>query len=168
MNQVVAVGAGALALLAAVLAVTRANAVHGLLQLIGVLLALSASCFALGAGLAAVLLILIYVGTIVVVFVFVVIALDTSPEALAEERAVLARAWPVPAAIATLVAVPILFGLGGAAPGTPGPVEPHLVGRLLFGPWVLAAQLAAFLLLAALIGVRHIGRGPGEGGGGAP
>ena len=36
--------------------------------------------------------------------------------------------------------------------------DPQEVGRLLFGPWALVIELASLLLLAGLIGVRHIGR----------
>jgi NADH-quinone oxidoreductase subunit J len=158
MSTAFAIAAAALALVASVLAVTRPNAVHALLHLIAALLAMSGTCFALGAGLAAALLIMIYVGTIVVVFVFVVITLDTSPATLAAERAMLVRAWPVPAAIVALVALPLFLGLGEPMPGNPVPVSPQAVGLLLFGPWVLAVQLATFLMLTALIGVRHIAR----------
>jgi NADH-quinone oxidoreductase subunit J len=153
-----AVLAAALALVAAGMAVTRPNAVHALLLLVATLLALSAASFALGATFAAILLILIYVGTIVVVFVFVVITLDTSPETLAAERAAFARAWKLPAAITVLVAALFVAGFGEALPGAPEPVAPQAVGLLLFGPWVLAVQLAGFLLLCALVGVRHLAR----------
>jgi NADH-quinone oxidoreductase subunit J len=44
--------------------------------------------------------------------------------------------------------------------GAPQPVPAQAVGRLLFGPWVMAAELAGFLLLCALIGVRHLARRP--------
>ena len=160
MSLLLAVLAAGLALVAAALAVTRPNAVHALLLLVAALLALSAAAFALGAGFAAILLILIYVGTIVVVFVFVVITLDTSPVTLAEERAALAGAWKLPAAIAALVAGIFIAGLGEVPAGAPRAVPAQAVGRLLFGPWVIAVELAGFLLLCALIGVRHLARRP--------
>jgi NADH-quinone oxidoreductase subunit J len=140
------------------LSVTRANAVHALLYLVAALLALAAAFFALGAAFAAVLLVMIYAGAIVVLFVFVVMTLPTSPEAMLRERAALKRAWTVPAAISALVAAPFLFGLGEVAAGAPAPVLARAVGQLLFGPWALAIELASFLLLAGLIGVRHLGR----------
>jgi NADH-quinone oxidoreductase subunit J len=140
------------------LAVTRPNAVHALLYLLAALLALAAAFFALGASFAAVLQILIYAGAIVVVFVFVVMTVDASPAAQSRDQTGLARGWPGAAAIAALVAAPFLFGLGGVAPGAPAPVPAQAVGLLLFGPWALTVELASFLLLAGLIGVRHLGR----------
>jgi NADH-quinone oxidoreductase subunit J len=138
--------------------VTRPNAVHALLYLVTTLLALAVAFFALGAAFSAVLLIMIYAGAIVVLFVFVVMTLPISPETMLRERAVLKRAWPLPATMAALVIMPFLFGLGHVAPGAAAPVSARQVGRLLFGPWALAIELASFLLLAGLIGVRHIGR----------
>jgi NADH-quinone oxidoreductase subunit J len=132
--------------------------VHALLYLLAALLALAAAFFALGASFAAVLQILIYAGAIVVVFVFVVMTVDASRATPARDRTGLARGWPGAAVIAILVAGPFLFGLGGAAPGAPAPVSAQAVGRLLFGPWALAVELASLLLLAGLIGVRHLGR----------
>ncbi|NVN87984.1 MAG: NADH-quinone oxidoreductase subunit J [Rhodopseudomonas sp.] len=158
MSPLLAIYAGAFALIAASLSVTRPNAVHALLYLVVTLLALAVSFFALGAAFAAVLLIMIYAGAIVVLFVFVVMTLPTAPEAMARERAALNRAWPLPAIMSVLVIAPFLFGLGEVAPGIAAPVSAQAVGRLLFGPWALAIELASLLLLAGLIGVRHIGR----------
>jgi NADH-quinone oxidoreductase subunit J len=157
-NSLLAVYAGSLALIAAAVSVTRRDAVHALLYLLATLLALSAAFFALGANFAAVLQILIYAGAIVVVFVFVVMAVDASPAARSRGASGLARGWPGAASIAALVAAPFLLGLGAIAPGAAVPVSAQAVGRLLFGPWALAVELASFLLLAGLIGVRHLGR----------
>jgi NADH-quinone oxidoreductase subunit J len=153
-----AVWYGILALVAAVVAVSRPNPVHALLGLIAMLLALAAAFLALGAGLAAVLQILIYAGAIVVVFVFVVMTLDASPEAQARERITLAKAWPAPAAITLLVILPFLLLPVGTGPESVIAVDARAVGLLLFGPWALVVELASILLLAGLIGVRHIGR----------
>jgi NADH-quinone oxidoreductase subunit J len=159
MSLLLAVYAGAFALISAAIAVTRPNAVHALLYLVVTLLALAACFFALGAAFAAVLLIMIYAGAIVVLFVFVVMTLPISPESMIRERATLRRAWPLPLILSVLVIVPFVFGeFGLATAGTPAPVSAREVGRLLFGPWALAIELASLLLLAGLIGVRHIGR----------
>ena len=37
-------------------------------------------------------------------------------------------------------------------------VEPKAVGLTLFGPYVLAVELASMLLLAGLVGAYHLGR----------
>ena len=98
-------------------------------------------------------------GGMVVLFVFVVMTLPISPEAITRERAALKRAWPVPLILSVLVVAPFVFGafaMPGRHPALP--VSAQEVGRLLFGPWALVIELASLLLLAGLIGVRHIGR----------
>ena len=159
MSLLLALYAGAFALASAAVAVTRPNAVHALLYVVVTLLALAVCFFALGAAFAAVLLIMIYAGAIVVLFVFVVMTLPTSPEASARERLALRGAWPLPLAMSVLVIAPFVFGrIGLAADTVAAPVSAQDVGRLLFGPWAVAIELASLLLLAGLIGVRHIGR----------
>ncbi len=148
-------------MIAAALAVTRTNVVHSLLYLLSTLLALAAAFFALGAGFAAALLIIVYAGAIVVLFVFVAMTVGTDGSAMAREREMLRQSWPVPAAISVLVAAPFLFGISDPIPSHATPVSAQAVGRLLFGPWAIAIELASFLLLAGLIGVRHIGRDRG-------
>jgi NADH-quinone oxidoreductase subunit J len=162
-SPLLAIYAGSLALIAAALAVTRSNVMHSLLYLLAALLALAASFFALGAGFAGALLIIVYAGAIVVLFVFVAMTVGTDGAAMARERAQLERSWPVPAAMSILVAAPFLFGIGDPIPSHATPVAARAVGQLLFGPWAWAIELASFLLLAGLIGVRHIGRDRGEG-----
>lgn len=159
MSPLLAAYAGAFALISAAIAVTRPSAVHALVYLLVMLLALAVSFFALGAAFAAVLLIMVYAGAIVVLFVFVVMTLPISPEAITRERAALKRAWPVPLILSVLVVAPFVFGafaMPGRHPALP--VSAQEVGRLLFGPWALVIELASLLLLAGLIGVRHIGR----------
>lgn len=164
MSGFIALWAGALALIAAAMAVTRPNVVHGLMCLVAALLALSAAFFALGAGFAGAVQILIYAGAILAVFVFVVMTLDASPEAMALERERLKQAWHVPAIVTLLVAAPFALGLHEApmAPGAPAAVPARQLGTLLFGDWALAVEIASFLLLAALMGARHLGRRVGE------
>jgi NADH-quinone oxidoreductase subunit J len=159
MSPLLAIYAGAFALVSAAISVTRPNAVHALLYLVVTLLALAVCFFALGAAFAAVLLIMIYAGAIVVLFVFVVMTLPVSPESVTRERGLLRGAWPLPLLLSVLVVAPFVFGeFGLTATGTPAPVSAQAVGRLLFGPWAIAVELASLLLLAGLIGVRHIGR----------
>lgn len=160
MNATAAVIAGAVALIAAALAVTRASIVHGLMCLVAALVALAMAFFALGAGFAGSLQILIYAGAILVVFVFVVMTVDDKPEALALERERLKQSWFYPVIVVLLVSAPFVLGLPGdvVAPGAPASVAARRVGALLFGPWAIAVEIASFLLLAALLGARHLGR----------
>ena len=155
-----AIFAGSLALVAALLAVTRASVVHALIWLLCTLLSLAASFFALGAGFAGAAQILVYAGAILAVFVFVVMTFDASPEALRTERRRLARAWAAPALVGVLLLVPLVAMTQDPAPGgTPGRAIPaQELGALLFGPWAVAVEVASGLLLAALMGARHLGR----------
>jgi NADH-quinone oxidoreductase subunit J len=157
MNGIVASLAAALALATSALAVTRPNAVHSLMCLVTSLLSLAATFFALGAGLAGVLMVLIYAGAIVVVFVFVVMTLDTSPEVLHLERATMRQTFGTAATIVVCVAAVFGLGLGTMSEAEPVAVVVKQVGLLLFGPWAFAVELASFLLLAGLLGVRHLG-----------
>ena len=153
--------AGAIALVAALMVVTRSHVVHALMYLVALLLAVAAVFFAAGAGFAGALQILIYAGAIVAVFVFVVMTVDATPEAQALERARLRRGWRGPALLAALVLLPLLGGLG-STPVSAVAVPVQAVGALLFGPWALAVELASTLLLAALLTARLLARRPPE------
>ncbi|MDT8854174.1 NADH-quinone oxidoreductase subunit J [Paracoccaceae bacterium Fryx2] len=166
MSEVFVIWAGFVALVSALLAVTRPSVVHGLMWLVATLLSLAAAFFGLGAGFAGAVQILIYAGAILAVFVFVVMTVDASPEALALERSRLKQAWQMPALVVVLVVLP--FTLGGAPWGLVegaevASVPAKRVGALLFGPWAIAVEIASFLLLAALMGARHLGRRPRQG-----
>lgn len=148
---------GAIALIAALMVVTRTSIVHALMYLVAMLLALAALFFALGAGFAGALQILIYAGAIVAVFVFVVMTVDSTSEAFALEKARLSRGWRGPALLALLVLLPFIGGLT-ATPLSAVAVPVRAIGALLFGPWAIAVELASFLLLAALLTARHLAR----------
>ncbi len=157
--------AAALALVAMALAVTRPNVVHALIWVVAGLLSLAAGFFALGAGFAGAVQILIYAGAIIAVFVFVVMTIDSGPEAIARERARLAAGWKGPLVLMLLVLAPALLGLlagpGGQGDGAPLPVPARTLGMLLFGPWALAVEAASAMLIAALLGARHLARREG-------
>ena len=160
MSWGVAIWAALLALASAGLAVTRASVVHALLLLIAALLCLAAAFLALAAGFAAAIQILIYAGAITAVFVFVVMSVDSGDGTLARERRELVAAWRWPAIVLALALVPLVAGLifSEASPGAPAPVPLRELGMLLFGPWAVTVELVSLMLLAAVIGVRHLGR----------
>jgi len=158
-----AIWAATLAFGAALLAVTRASAVHALLLLLAALISLGVSFFAMAANFAGAIQLLIYAGAVVAVFVFVVMTVDSDETTIAREREILRRAWRWPALIVGLSIIPILFGIGGGSvgTGTPAPARADDLGLLMFGDWSVATELVALLLIAGMLGVRHLGRSLG-------
>ncbi len=152
--------AAAIALIATAMALTRANAAHGLIYLIVSLLAVAVVFFLLGAPFAAALEIVIYAGAIMVLFVFVIMMLNLGRSADEEERELLApRYWLVPGVLAACLLVELAV-ISFAAPGHSAGivVSPKAVGLSLYGPYVLAVEIASLLLLAGLVGAYHVGR----------
>ena len=142
--------------------ITHTNAVHALLYLIVSLLAVSACFFSLGAPFAGALEIIVYAGAIMVLFVFVVMMLNLGPAAVSQEKQWLKPgAWFGPGllSLALLVEVQILLFTepSGAVIGQQT-VEAKAVGISLFGPYLLAVELASMLLLAAVVAAYHLGR----------
>lgn len=157
--------AGAVAVAATVMVVTRSDAVHALLYLVVSLLAVALDFWLLGAPFAAALEVIVYAGAILVLFVFVVMLIDDGRQAAERERHRLSRsAWVGPG----LLALVLLGEIGWIAlRSASGPdvgrfvgrwVGPKEVGIALYGPYVLGVEVASFLLLAGLIGAWHLGR----------
>jgi NADH-quinone oxidoreductase subunit J len=142
--------------------ITGKNPVHALLYLIVSLLAVSMVFFALGAPFAGALEIIVYAGAIMVLFVFVVMMLNLGPPAVEQERHWLKPGiWIGPGLLCGLLLGQLLYALfalpsGGTIGHTT--VDAKSVGVHLFGPYLLAVELASMLLLAALIAAYHLGR----------
>lgn len=152
--------AAAVAVIATVLTITRSNAVHALLYLVVSLLAVAVVFYTLGAPFAAALEVIVYAGAIIVLFVFVVMMLNLGEAPAGEERRWIApHAWIGPAVLSALLAAEYAYLFASGFPTPPGgAVSPRQVGAVLFGPYLLAVELASMLLLAGLIGAYHIGR----------
>ncbi len=152
--------AGAIALVTTVLALTRSNAAHALIYLIMSLLAVAVLFFLLGAPFAAALEIVIYAGAIMVLFVFVIMMLNLGEAGNARERQWLQPGiWVLPVLLAAVLLVELLLAILQASGTTLGlEVTPKQVAQTLFGPYVLAVEIASMLLLAGLVGAYHLGR----------
>jgi len=160
MNEFLFYTAGGIALLATGLALTRSNAAHGLIYLIGSLLAVAVLFFLMGAPFAAALEILIYAGAIMVLFVFVIMMLNLGESGEQQERQWLRpRFWLIPGVMAGILLAEMVAVLS-QAPGTTSGVslDPKAVGLTLFGPYILAVEIASMLLMAGLVGAYHLGR----------
>jgi len=150
------------AVLATLRVITGTNPVHALLYLITSLLAVAMCFFALGAPFAGALEIIVYGGAILVLFVFVVMMLNLGPQGTQQERGwIKPGVWLGPGVLAAVLFVQLMWGLFAQPTGAPlgwASVSPKAVGISLFGPYLLAVELASMLLLAALVAAFHLGR----------
>ncbi len=145
------------------LVITRKNASRALIYLVVSLLAVAVIFFMLGAPFAAALEVVVYAGAIVVLFLFVVMMLNLGRSAaLRESRWLQPGMWIGPSLLVTVLLLAMVFVFAGYQTVATGGqmVGPRVVGRELFGPgpYLLAVELAGFLLLAALVGAYHLGR----------
>lgn len=150
----------AVAVFATVMTLTGFNAVHSLLYLILSLLAVGVIFFLLGAHFAAVLEVIIYAGAVMVMFVFVVMMLNQGRKTVDQEHEWLQpRAWLGPSLLGAVLLVEMLVIISGSGSLQTGHrVASKEVGIALYGPYLLAVELASMLLLAGLIGAYHLGR----------
>jgi len=149
----------AVALVCALMVVTHRNAMHALLYLILMLLALGLVFFTLGAPFAAVLQVAIYAGAVMVLFVFVVMMLNLGPATERQERRWLgARIWSVPVLLAAVLLALSVYAIASASEArvTAGVVTPKEVGLSLYREYVIAVELASLILVAGLVGAFHL------------
>lgn len=152
------------ALLSTLRVVTNTNPVHALLNLIVSLLAVAGIFFIVGAPFAGALEVIVYAGAIMVLFVFVVMMLNLGAPTQEQEKLWLnSAAWTIPALLTFLLGLSLVWMLSmgntTAHPmlGAHG-VGPKEVGVALFGPYLLLVEIAALLLLAALVAAFHLGK----------
>ncbi len=153
--------AAAIALIATGLVITRTQAMHALLYLIVSLLAVALIFYVLGAPFAAALEVIIYAGAILVLFVFVVMMLNLGEAAAVQERRWLTPGiWIGPMVLAAVLLAEVVYLLSSAMgqPRAAVLVDAKQVGIALYGPYLLAVELASLLLLAGLVGAYHLGR----------
>ena len=153
----------AVAIFASLRVVTLANPVHAILSMIVSLLAISGIFFVLGAPFAGALEIVVYAGAIMVLFVFVIMMLNlgmTNDER--EERWLDAGTWAVPTGLTIIIAV-VLYAMIGlnhddAAMIGGTTISAKAVGTVLFTKYIMLIEVAALLLLAALVAAYHLGK----------
>lgn len=157
---------GLVAVLTTLRVITHTNPVHALLYLIISLLAIAGVFFSLGAYFAGALEIVVYAGAIMVMFVFVVMMLNLGDRTEQQERQWLHPAlWIGPGIISLLLLLGLLYAINtGKQGGIDGAmIDAKAVGISLFGPYVLAVELASMLLLAGLVVAFHVGRDARQG-----
>ena len=152
------------AIVSTVRVVTNANPVHALLSLIVSLLAVAGMFMIVGAPFAAALEIIVYAGAIMVLFVFVVMMLNLGQETVEQESKWLTSdAWAYPAMLSFILGLTLVWMLNGEYTTISAPmgleiVGPKAVGQALFTHYLLLVEVAAMLLLAALVAAYHLGK----------
>ena len=152
--------AAGIAVISTLMVITRLNAVHALLYLIALLLAVAVIFFVLGAPLVAMLEVIIYAGAIMVLFIFVIMMLNLGPHAIEAERQLLSpRMFIGPVVLVAILAAVTLYALS-LPRGVTGDVavSPREVGLSLYGTYLLGVELASLLLFTGLIGAYHLAR----------
>ena len=153
----------AVAIFASLRVVTLANPVHAILSMIVSLLAIAGIFFVLGAPFAGALEIVVYAGAIMVLFVFVIMMLNLGmSNDEREERWLDAGTWAVPTGLTIVIAVVLyaLIGLNHTDTAMIGgtTISAKAVGTVLFTKYVMLVEVAALLLLAALVAAYHLGK----------
>ncbi len=148
------------AILATIMVVTRLNIMHALLYMIVSLLAVAVVFYTLGAPFVAALEVIVYAGAIMVLFIFAIMLLNLGTQTIEQERLWLnTTGWIGPSILALILLVEIGYIISSRSYPPGGTIiEPTEVGVSLFGPYLLGVELASFLLLAGLVGARHIGQ----------
>ncbi len=153
----------AVAIFASLRVVTLANPVHAILSMIVSLLAISGIFFVLGAPFAGALEVVVYAGAIMVLFVFVIMMLNLGmSNDEREERWLDAKTWAVPTGLTIIIAV-VLYAMIGlnhneAAMIGGTTISAKAVGTVLFTKYIMLIEVAALLLLAALVAAYHLGK----------
>jgi NADH-quinone oxidoreductase subunit J len=151
------------AVVSALMTVTRRNPVASALWLIGTFFALAAIYTLLGAYFIGIIQILVYAGAIMVLFLFVIMLLNLGNDAVPDIRS---TTWKVVAAGSGMVLAALLVRMfaGDVTPigPTPGPealaalkLEQGVVapfGIMLFQTYAVTLQVTGLLLLIAVVG----------------
>lgn len=153
----------AVAIFASLRVIIHANPVHAILSMIVLLMSISGIMFVIGAPFAGALEIVVYAGAIMVLFVFVIMMLNLGMANEArEERWLDARTWAIPTGLAFVIGVVLyaMIGLNHDPAAVIGGVTipAKAVGTTLFSQYVMLVEIAALLLLAALVAAYHLGK----------
>jgi len=148
----------AILVVASLRVISARNPVHAVLWLVLAFCTSAAIWMQLQAEFLAIVLVLVYVGAVMVLFLFVVMMLDINLDRLREGF------WsylPLGAAVGVLMVIEMVLVLGGkyfGAEHLPSPADPgagysntKVLGRILYTEYVYAFELAAVILLVAIV-----------------
>jgi len=145
----------AILVVSATLVISVRNPVHAALWLVSSFFAAAAIWLMLGAEFLAIVLVLVYVGAVMVLFLFVIMMLEINFDEL---RRNFKSYLPVGAAVGALVLLEMVLVIrvgataaGSASTATPPVSNTAALGRLLYIDYVYPFELAAVLLLVAIV-----------------
>jgi NADH-quinone oxidoreductase subunit J len=147
----------ALTVFAAVRVITARNPVHAALFLVLAFFSMAGIWMLLEAEFLAITLVLVYVGAVMVLFLFVVMMLDINLERLREG---FWRWFPVGALLAAVMVVEMVWVLGSRKTAETGALlarhaadysNTKELGRLIYTDYVYPFELAAVILLVAIV-----------------
>lgn len=137
--------------------ILQRNPIYCVLLLIMVMISIAGLYLMLDAQFVAIIQIVVYAGAIMVLFLFVIMLLNLSRE----EGGVFRIQKPLAIVLAALLFLPVAaivmsYAGGGTAPpadgGGAGFGEVEQIGSLLFTKYLLPVEIAAVLLLIAIVG----------------
>ena len=141
--------------------ITRYHPVHALLYLVVSFLAVAMIFLSIGAPFVAVLEIILYAGAIIVLLIFVVMMLNLGTDTATQEKQWLQpKVWVGPSVLALVLLgeMVVLLLKGNAADMNVPVLEIKNVSLSLYREYVIAVELAGFLLMAGIVGAAHIGK----------
>lgn len=151
--------AGLVAIIASLKVVTGNNTVHALLYLVVSLLAVAVCFYLMGAPFAAGLEVIVYAGAILVLFVFAVLMFGLGKDETinAPQNNTLANMiGAMLLAAALLIEIVIIINNADMQQSLQANViGSKSVGIMLYGPYLLAVEIASFLLLSGLLAGYH-------------
>ena len=141
--------------------ITRYSPIHALLYLVVSFLAVAMIFLSLGAPFVSVLEVIVYAGAIIVLFIFVVMMLNLGSETARQEKQWLQpRVWIGPSILVTILLAEMILLLAGGndAVISVAVVDSRQVALSLYREYIIALELAGFLLMAGIVGAAHIGQ----------
>jgi NADH-quinone oxidoreductase subunit J len=151
----------AVAIIATLMVITRYQPVHALLYLVVSFLAVALIFLSIGAPFVAVLEVIVYTGGIIVLLIFVVMMLNLGKETAWQEKQWLQpRVWFGPSILSLVLLIELVIELTktDAAAMNLRNVPIKEVSMSLFREYIIAVELAGFLLMAGIVGAAHIGK----------
>ena len=151
--------AAVVAVIASLKVVTGSNTVHALLYLVVSLLAVAVCFYLMGAPFAAGLEIIVYAGAILVLFVFAVLMFGLGKDETInapKSKSVTNMFGAMLLAFALLLELTVIINNAQIQQTLQANVvSSKAVGIMLYGPYLLAVEIASFLLLAGLLAGYH-------------